>query len=109
MARPSIRPQIQVVLELHAPTLELRIGQGGGTCRQPKRATACGLPEGWRPSHEDEAFALRHGMNPKGVVHALRQQRRIVSANGGTPDWSAIFRDWVAAHAIEAPIIFPLF
>ena len=64
----------------------------------------------WRPSPEDEAFALRHGMNPKGVAYALRHHRQVVSAaEGQTTDRSTMFRDWVLLHAIEAPIIFPLF
>lgn len=61
--------------------------------------------ERWRPSREDEAFAWRRGMNPNGVVYALRQHWRAVSAaEGRTIDWSAVFRAWVLAHAIEAPL-----
>jgi hypothetical protein len=62
-------------------------------------------PEGWRPSREDEAFALRHGMNPNGVAHALRHHRQAAS----DADGSAMWHDWVLRHAIEAPVIFPLF
>jgi hypothetical protein len=69
-----------------------------------------GLPQNWRPSPEDESFARWHGMNPKGVAHALRNDEPGgVAAEGGKVDRSARFRDWVVRHAIEAPIIFPLF
>jgi hypothetical protein len=33
------------------------------------------LENGETGENGDEAFALRHGMNPSGVVHALRRQR----------------------------------
>ena len=60
------------------------------------------LPGHCRPSPEDRHFALRHGMNPKGVAHALRDDRQAVSGgNGRTTDGSAIWRDWVQRHAIE--------
>ena len=111
MARISLRPQTQVVLEWKARTLELRIVPGCSTCRRPKRPTVaasrCRLPEDWHPSSEDRIFAWKHGMNPKGVAHALRNNRDFVS--GATVDKSALFRDWIKHHAIEAPIIFPLF
>jgi len=53
-----------------------------------------------RPSREDEKFALRHGMNPKAVAHALR---------GGRQAKSIRWRAWVRRHAKEAPRVFPLF
>jgi hypothetical protein len=53
------------------------------------------LAENWRPSPEDRAFALRHGMNPNAVAHALRDCRQTDSAA-----WCA----WVECRAIEAPV-----
>src|SRR6266702_3569425 len=110
MARISLRPQTQIVLQVKARTLELRIVPGHSKGRQPKTpsggASGCRLPEGWSPSREDESFARRHGMNPKGVVHALRKERPAdCDAKGGETDGSALFRDWLLRHAIEAPEI----
>jgi hypothetical protein len=51
----------------------------------------------WRPSPEDQDFALRHGMNPNGVAYALRHHLRAVSAADG----SALWHDWVRHHAVE--------
>jgi hypothetical protein len=59
----------------------------------------------WRPSPEDETFALRHGMSPNGVAYALRHHWKVLSAaEGQTTDESTMFRDWVLRHAIEAPL-----
>jgi hypothetical protein len=58
------------------------------------------FPEDWRPSREDRKFALRHGMNPNAVAHALRSLQQADSV---------MFRAWVRQRAIEAPNIFPLF
>jgi hypothetical protein len=58
----------------------------------------------WRPSREDETFALRHGMNPNGVAYELRHHQQAISAADG----STLFRDWVRGHAIEAPHYFPV-
>jgi hypothetical protein len=90
-----------------------RDGKGGLATRLPfsgarsplrNGENGCRLPEDWRPRHEDEAFARQHGMNPKDVAHALRHHGRAVSAvEGRTTDESAVFRDWVLRHAIEAP------
>ena len=68
------------------------------------------FPDGWRPRREDEKFALRHGMNPKAVAHALRARWRAgLGAEGNQTDESAEWCAWVLAHAIEGPPIFPLF
>jgi hypothetical protein len=114
MARISLRPQTQVVLEWQARKLKLRIMPSRSQCRQPRRpnagASGCGLPENWRPSPEDEAFARRRGMNPKGVTHALRNDRPDGSdaKGGGSTDGSAVFRAWIEQHAVEAPRYFPV-
>ncbi len=98
MARISLRPQTQIVLQVKARTLEVRIVPGDSKGRHPRMsnggAFGCLLPEGWCPSREDETFAGRHGMNPKGVVHALRKDRSAnCDAKDGETDGSALFRD----------------
>ena len=103
----------QIVLEWKVRTLKLRVVPGRSKCRQPKTpnggATDCPLPEDWRPSPEDETFARRHGMNSKGVTHAIRTSRwSFPGPRAGRTDDSAIFRAWIVCHAIEAPHYFPI-
>ncbi len=85
-------------------SFKLRIWPDCCDCRQLPTQHGGALPGDWRPTPEDEAFARRHGMNPKGVAHALRRDAQAPSAIEGTMiDGSALWRAWIQRHAVEPP------